>query len=531
MAKFFNENSDNNQENRFFSNQNMVNEEVEEDTPSFVSAADAAMMAQQVETEPEEEEEEVYYQPTDSNEFASDDQGMNDFQPASNMVSASDSIETLTPDTLDEPSAFEEETLDDEDNQDPNQAFNNYQEQYVNDEEFQEHEILDNSGVEYTPDDSFEQSQPDENAMNEMQMYQEESNNVSNQSEFVDNNVNNQNQMVQNSYGMDNLNNIQEYNPAPFQEPVVNNSDNQNAFVNEPANDFSSNDAPNISEVEIDTGINEENSTEDVNIENSSMFANVETSYVVDNTYKGVDNTGKTGTDIKNPVYLDAFEKNDVNVSGNILAVLLVLFEVLLSPGKSIIKNTQKYVNGKKAYKVFLNIVIYEFIFSLIGHIIGGCFVDKMRYGEFRKVLDYSNVLKLNYLNILISTVVVIFGLVLLITLFNYASSFFSNKGLSFDSYLLITSLSFFPLVLTINTFVPMLNVMSIYLSIGLIIIASLFSIMIYLNSLWNIMEFKSENGKIFYSLMTFILVTIVVVIIILIFFEDYVNAIKMVFK
>ena len=44
-------------------------------------------------------------------------------------------------------------------------------------------------------------------------------------------------------------------------------------------------------------------------------------------------------------------------------------------------------------------------------------------------------------------------------------------------------------------------------------------------------MEFKSENGKIFYSLMTFILVTIVVVIVILIFFEDYVNAIKMVFK
>ena len=96
-------------------------------------------------------------------------------------------------------------------------------------------------------------------------------------------------------------------------------------------------------------------------------------------------------------------------------------------------------------------------------------------YGEYRKVLDFSNILKINYVNVLISTAIVCFGLVLLLSLFNYASSFFSNKGLSFGTYLLIAVLSFFPLVLTINTFIPILSVMSLYLAIGAIIIAFLF--------------------------------------------------------
>ena len=272
-------------------------------------------------------------------------------------------------------------------------------------------------------------------------------------------------------------------------------------------------------------------SGEMVKIEDSSMFANVETSYMDDNTYKGVDNTGRVGEEIQNPVYDGAFEKNDINVSGNIIAVLLVLFEVLLSPGKSIAKNTQKYVNGKKEFKVFVNIVIYELLFSLIGRVVAGCFVDKMMYGDYKKVLDFSNVLALNYVNILISSLVVIFGFVLLMAIFNYASSFFSNKGLSFGAYLLVAALAFFPLILTINALAPVLSVMSLYIAIGALLVAFLFSFMIYVNALWNIMEFKSDNGKIFYTMIGFVMVSIVGVILIFLFCEDYVNAIKAIFK
>lgn len=426
MAKFFNDNSNlDNNGNSFFPNNEQVIEE--EDTPSFVSAADAEQMVNEVASQNAEEE---VYQEADQE----------------------DNIQSV------------------------DVPFNNYQEEYL--DESAELETNDNN-QEYN--DSIDNTEALEDSYDEPEQLMETNEEAAEQDQF----------------------NNQEFSeqvfPQPGEENVVSNED--------------------ISE------------TNEEELQDNSMFANAQTTYVDDNSYKGVDNTGKTGEEIQNPVYTDAFEKNDVNVSGNILAVLLVLFETILSPGKSIVRNTKKYVNGKKTAKVFINIIIYEFIFSLIGHVIGGCFVDKMMYGEYRKVLDFSNVLKINYLNVLTSTAIVCFGIVLLLALFNYASSFFSNKGLSFGTYLLIAVLSFFPLVLTINTFIPILSVMSLYIAIGAIIIAFLFSFILYINSLWTIMEFKNDNGKIFYTLISFIMITIVIVIIILVFFEDYVNAIKVIFK
>lgn len=426
MAKFFNDNSNlDNNGNSFFPNNEQVIEE--EDTPSFVSAADADQMINEVASQNVEEE---IYQEADQE----------------------DNIQSV------------------------DVPFNNYQEEYL--DESAELDTNDNN-QEYN--DSTDNTEELEDSYDEPEQLMEQNEEVAEQDQF----------------------NNQEFSEQVFPQPEEEN---------------------NISNETVSENNNKE-------LEDNSMFTNVQTTYVDDNSYKGVDNTGKTGEEIQNPVYTDAFEKNDVNVSGNILAVLLVLFETILSPGKSIVRNTKKYVNGKKTAKVFINIIIYEFIFSLIGHVIGGCFVDKMMYGEYRKVLDFSNVLKINYLNVLTSTAIVCFGIVLLLALFNYASSFFSNKGLSFGTYLLIAVLSFFPLVLTINTFIPILSVMSLYLAIGAIIIAFLFSFILYINALWTIMEFKNDNGKIFYTLISFIMITIVIVIILLVFFEDYVNAIKVIFK
>ena len=167
----------------------------------------------------------------------------------------------------------------------------------------------------------------------------------------------------------------------------------------------------------------------------------------------------------------------------------------------------------------------------MIGHIIGGCFVDRMSYGEYKKVLDFANITQLNYVNILINTAIVTLGFVFIIAIINYASSFFSNKGLSFGSYLLIAVLSFFPVVLAINALVPILNVMSIYLSLGLVIAFSFYSLLIYINALWGIMEFKGDNAKVIYLFINFVLITIILVIVLLVFFDDYVNSIRVIFK
>lgn len=495
MAKFFNEESNepvypgNVEENRFFNNQ-FVEEEVEDDTPSFVSASDAAMMTQMGQQVPEEAEE-VYSGETDSNEFSSGEE-----------------------------SSFDENEP----------VFNNYQEEYIDSPE-EEYEETQEQYVEQ-PSNGSEQfvsnyEVPLIEKVEEPVVHQEYSAVVP-QQEVLDSQeeVNNVEQLTVEQPSQE----IEQFEPEVTQ--IENDMIKEEVVAPTEEVTAPSEEVVDTVQEEVVEETNSDNSAEQLtNIEESNAFTNVETSFVVDNTYKGVDNTGKTGQDIKNPVYIDALERNDVQVSGNPLAVLLVLIEILLSPGKSVLRNTEKYVKGKKVFKVFLTVVIYEFLFSLAGHIIGGCFVNKMTYGDYRKVLDFSNIMHLDYLYIIISSLIVIFSLVLLVTIINYATSFFSNKGLSFGTYLLLSTLSFFPLVLAINTFVPMLNVMSIYLSIGLVIVAFLYSFLIYTNALWSIMEFKGDNAKVFYLLANFILVTVVIVIVILVFFEDYVNAIKVVFK
>lgn len=443
------------------------NQGMNEEAPSFVSASDVVEELQN--NQEAEQVQEVYYQPTDSSEFS------NNGNQTQENFSQNNGVPTVQ--FYVDPPINNQETLN------TSASVDNLQNEFVQqNESVQQNEFVQqNEYQQEFQNQAYENPSSMEMNMQYQQQYQP-------------------------------TDNINQYEVGQeYADPAYQNNEMTQVVQEEQVMEPTNNDLSNI--------------------EDSSAFTNVETSYVVDNSYKGVDNTGKVGEEIQNPVYNDSFEKNDVNVSGNIIAVLLVLFEVLLSPGKSVIRNTEKYVKGKKAFKVFINVIIYEFIFSFIGHIIAGCFVDKMSFGEYRKVLDFSNITHLNYLNILISTAIVSLGLVILIALINYATSFFSNKSLSLNSYLLIATLSFFPLVLAINTFIPMLNVMSLYFSIGLFIISFSYSFLIYVNALWGIMEFKGDNAKVFYLLFNFIVISVIIVILILVFFEDYVNAIRVIFK
>ena len=89
-------------------------------------------------------------------------------------------------------------------------------------------------------------------------------------------------------------------------------------------NNKNSNQVENI----FNEGNNDSFSSEEISQPN---FANVQTTFL-DNEkneeYTWVDNTGKTGEDIKNPI-ANKIDNNDKKVSGNFLACLLVFIEVL----------------------------------------------------------------------------------------------------------------------------------------------------------------------------------------------------------
>ena len=254
-------------------------------------------------------------------------------------------------------------------------------------------------------------------------------------------------------------------------------------------------------------------------------FDNVQTT-IVDNEkkeeYTWVDNTGKTGEDIKNPVYNSKMDESDRKVSGNFFLCFLVFIQALILPGSSIIRNTEKYVEGKKSIKVGINIIIYLVIFSCVGRVISSCFVEK--YVAVKKdyayVLDFGNVSNINYFKIILCAVVFTIGLIIVLATVNYISSFIRNKSLSFGAYLLINALASIPFILGFNVILPVVSVLSKNIAILLFIISFMYSLIIYLNTIDYFMEFSTYNRKVFYILINYSIVLFVILFIVYFFFE-----------
>ena len=216
---------------------------------------------------------------------------------------------------------------------------------------------------------------------------------------------------------------------------------------------------------------------------------------------------------IKNPVYIEAMPEKDREVSGNPVACLWILIESLLIPATSIKKNTEKYVNGNKTIKVYITLMIFYLILYYVGHIISGCFTIQFAAvkGDFIYVLDFSNLAKINYLSMIINSIIFTIAITLILAIINYATSFFNNKGQPFFTYLLMCTLSYFPLLLYINTLFPIIRIFSLYISIIGLFLTFIYSLFIYGVNIKNIMEFKNENRYIRYVMLNYIVTVILV--------------------
>lgn len=306
-------------------------------------------------------------------------------------------------------------------------------------------------------------------------------------------------------------------------EEIVN-EDSLNPFTNvqvENTNADKLDDFSN-SETKQETTINSEFVSGNIEQPN---FANVETT-IVDNENKGeytwVDNTGKTGEDIKNPIYNNKLEDSDKKVSGNFFICFLVFIQTLIFPGSSVIKNTEKYVEGKKAIKVSVSIIIYIVLFSFVGRIIGGCFVEKYiaLKRDYGYVLDFGNLGNIDTLSLVLCAAIIPISLILVLAAVNYASSFVRNKSLSFGAYLLVNSLAIIPFILGFNVILPVLSVLSKNIAIFLFILSFIYSLIIYLNAIDYLMEFSTYNRKVFYLLLNYTVVLVIIFLLISLFFE-----------
>ena len=98
-------------------------------------------------------------------------------------------------------------------------------------------------------------------------------------------------------------------------------------------------------------------------------------------------------------------------------------------------------------------------------------------------------------------TAVVISGVsILIISLIYYISSFFNNKGVSLGEYLIITNVSFIPLLLGFSVLLPVGCLFHNYLGYALLGISLIYTLVCFISGINQALSFSSVNRKIIYN-------------------------------
>ena len=94
---------------------------------------------------------------------------------------------------------------------------------------------------------------------------------------------------------------------------------------------------------------------------------------------------------------------------------------------------------------------------------------------------------------------------ILIFSLVYYMTSFFTNKGVEFYTYLLITTMSFVPFVIGFTLAMPLLSVLSFYLGFIVLFILTIYSLLIFIVSVDSFLVKKDINTVILYNILNYL--------------------------
>lgn len=231
---------------------------------------------------------------------------------------------------------------------------------------------------------------------------------------------------------------------------------------------------------------------------------------------------------LENPVAGE--EEKPLSDKVNIIVLIRLLFGSLTKPGTTIKEKTRAYNKVSPSVKIFLSFSTLTFISFIASNIINGCFVKvyDINTGTYNTTLNFSNIVNLDLVSIALIGILLCYGVTFLITAIYYCASFVSNRGLTFGRYLSVITLSLLPFMICLNILAPVLSIPSYYYGVLVSIFGIIYSFIILITTLNDLITFKSTNQKIMYHTIILSLVFIVIALISSLFLKDVLSALKL---
>lgn len=236
--------------------------------------------------------------------------------------------------------------------------------------------------------------------------------------------------------------------------------------------------------------------------------------------------------DFVNPVYSDdtLILSNKEEIKVGFFSVIKLIIGMIIMPGVTITVNPKKYNVASKSLMVSLWITGISILLCVVSRILFGSFVKSYNSvtGFGRIYFDFTNIFNINnYLEYLLLTFLCSFGVIFVLSLIYYASSFINSKGVYLGTYIMVSNLAVIPLIIGVVILYPALSLINEYLGMMGLIFTFLYSLISFFVGINEILIFKNLNNKIIYN--TINLSLVLVLFISLLFFLIRVNVISII--
>lgn len=206
----------------------------------------------------------------------------------------------------------------------------------------------------------------------------------------------------------------------------------------------------------------------------------------------------EVNTTIVNPT---SEEEEKLEEKLNIWIIIKLIIGALFKPGTTIRENSKPYNSLQSGLTIYTTLSTIAFIGVIVCSFINGCFIKvyDINTSTYSTTLDLGNVANLDYVNIIIMGILLTYGVVLLFTTIYYIASFLTNKGLTYGKYLTVISFSLLPYLLFSCLIAQIVNIFSGYFGLVLLIFGLIYSLIILITVLNDMLTFKDTNQKIMY--------------------------------
>lgn len=217
-----------------------------------------------------------------------------------------------------------------------------------------------------------------------------------------------------------------------------------------------------------------------------------------------------------NPIAPDDEKRRVVAVAVSPFAPLGAILSVLKKPGELIEETVPKYEHFMSSVMFTVFLTITTLVLTLLTRLVVGGFIKTYNNasGSYTATFNPSNITNQNFLHFLFIALIFSGIAITIVTIICYASSFLNSKGLTLGKILMITNVSFIPLIMGVNVISQLLSIISDNVGFASLVISIIYTIILFVTAMNHYIQTDKINTKILYNIINFSIIIIVITVI-----------------